>query len=107
MTTLRRTWPLVLVWALVLGILFSLIADWGEWDRILINMLWRVLIAAVGGLLGLVLNYFAGNYVRMGTNVVESMGMARFSGDTGQKIANSFIFVGALLGAIAGALFIR
>jgi hypothetical protein len=107
MDALRRSWKLVVIWALVLAVLASLLADWGEWDRFLLNTVWRVLIATAGGLAGLVLNYFAGNYVSMGTNVVESMGLTKFSGDTQQKIENTFIFVGSLLGAIVGAIFIR
>ena len=107
MAVLRRTWPLILIWAVVLGVLFSLIADWGEWDRILVNMGWRVLISALGGLGGLVLNYFGGHSVGMGTRVVESMGITSFGEDRFKKIENSFVFVGALLGAIIGAIFIR
>jgi|GEM_PF-3883651 len=105
MTVLVRTWPRILIWALVLGVISTLIADWGEWDRVPINLLWRILIVAVGGLAGLVLNYFAGNYVTMGTNVIESMGITRFSEDRQQKIENSFVFVCALVAAII-ALFV-
>jgi hypothetical protein len=107
MATLKRTWLLVLVWALVLGVAGSLIADWGEWDRIGVNIVWRVLLAAIGGLLGIVLNYFAGFYVSMGTNVVESTGMFRFSGNVKQKIENAFIFVGALLVTLLSMLVIK
>ncbi len=107
MAVLKRAWPLLIAWALVLGILGSLIADWGEWDRIVVNALWRVLIAGAGGLLGIVLDYFAGTYVNMGTGVIESTGRFRFSDDTRQKIENSFIFVGALLGALLGMLVIK
>ncbi|HEX9986899.1 MAG TPA: hypothetical protein VGE45_00260 [Chloroflexia bacterium] len=106
MEVVKRTWLRVVVWAVVLGGIASLVADWGEWDRIALNFLWRVLIAAVGGVAGLVMNYFAGNYVGMGTNVVESMGIVKFSSDTPRKIENSFIFVGALVGAIIGMIFI-
>ncbi|MEO6458197.1 MAG: hypothetical protein ABIO92_07975, partial [Chloroflexia bacterium] len=88
------------------GVLVSLLADWGEWDRFGISLLWRILIITVGGLLGLVLNYFGGNYVSMGTNVIESMGITKFSGDARQKIENAFIFVGAFLGAIVALIFI-
>jgi hypothetical protein len=104
--TIKRNWLRVLIWALVLGVLASLLADWGEWDRFGVNLLWRLLIVAVGGVAGLLLNYFAGNYVSMGTNVVESMGITKFGDDTRQKIENSFVFVGALLGAIVALLFI-
>jgi hypothetical protein len=103
---LKRTWPLIVIWALVLGIFASLIADWGEWARVPLNIAWRVLIAGVGGVAGLILNYFAGTYVGMATNVIESTNMIRFSGDTHQKIENTFIFVGALVGAILAAIFI-
>lgn len=105
MTVLVRTWPRILIWALVLGVISTLIADWGEWDRVPINLLWRILIVAAGGLAGLVLNYFAGNYVTMGTNVIESMGITRFGEDRQQKIENSFVFVCALVAAII-ALFV-
>ena len=107
MAALIKNWPRIAVWALVLGVLTSLIADMGEWDRLLVNFLWRALMIAVGGLAGLALNFFASGYVSMGTNVVESMGIVRFSEDRDQKIANAFIFVGALLGAIAGIIFIK
>lgn len=106
METVKRNWLRILIWALALGALVSLLADWGEWDRFGVNLLWRILIITVGGLLGLILNYFAGNYVSMGTNVIESMGITKFSGDAHRKIENSFIFVGALLGAIVALLFI-
>ena len=106
METIKRNWLRVLIWALVLGVLASLLADWGEWDRFGLNLLWRLLIVAVGGVVGLLLNYFAGNYVSMGTNVVESMGITKFGDDTLQKIENSFVFVGALLGAIVALLFV-
>ncbi len=110
MQMIARNWLKVVVWAVVLGLpglIFTLIADWGEWDRFLLNLLWRILSAAAGGIIGLVLNLFAGNYVGMGTNVIESMGLIKFSSDTQQKIENSFVFVGALVGAILAAIFIR
>lgn len=107
MAALGRTWPRILTWALVLGIITTLIADWGEWDRILVNLLWRGLIIAIGGIAGLVLNVFAGNYVTMATNVVESMGIVRFSSDRGRKIENSFIFVLALVAAIVALIVIK
>ena len=106
METIKRNWLRVLIWALVLGVLASLLADWGEWDRFGVSLLWRIVIVAVGGVVGLLLNYFAGNYVSMGTNVVESMGITKFGDDTLQKIENAFVFVGALLGAIAALLFV-
>jgi hypothetical protein len=106
MTILVRTWPRILIWALVLGVISTLIADWGEWDRMPINLLWRILIVATGGLAGLILNYFAGNYVTMGTNVIESMGITRFSEDRQQKIENSFVFVCALVAAIVALVII-
>lgn len=107
MASIVKNWPRIVVWAVVLGVLTSLLADWGEWDRIVVNLLWRVLIIAIGGLLGLVLNFFASGYVSMGTNVIESMGVTRFSEDRDQKIANAFIFVGALLGAIVALIFVK
>lgn len=107
MEGLTRNWLKILIWAVVLGLIATLIADWGEWDRFLLNLLWRILITAVGGIVGLLLNYFAGNYVGMGTNVIESTGIVKFSNDTQRKIENSFVFVGALVAAIAAAIFIR
>lgn len=104
---LRKKWPLVVLWALVFGILASLWADWGHWDRLPLNLVWRVLIVAVGGVLGLVLDYFASGYVGMGTKVVESMGVVKFSADTYQKIQNTFIFVLALIAAIVSIIFIH
>lgn len=106
MTALVRTWPRILTWALVLGVIFSLIADWGEWDRILVNLILRVVIIAIGGIIGVILNVFAGNYVTMGTHVIESMGVTKFGNDTQQKIENSFIFVMALVAAIIAAIVI-
>ncbi len=106
MASLAKNLPRIIVWALVLGVLSSLLADWDEWDRFLVNLLWRVLIIAVGGVGGLVLNFFASGYVSMGTNVIESMGLTRFSEDRDQKIANAFVFMGALLGAIAAVIFV-
>lgn len=107
MSALIKNWPRILIWALVLGLLTTLLGDWGEWDRFLVNLLWRVLIIAIGGVTGLVLNYFASGYVSMGTSAIESMGMVRFSEDRDQKIANAFIFVGALLGAIVAIIFVK
>ncbi|HET9493805.1 MAG TPA: hypothetical protein VFR15_06215 [Chloroflexia bacterium] len=106
MAVISRNWLRIVIWAVVLGLLASLIADWGEWDRFAVNALWRVLITAVGGALGLVLNFFAAGYVNMGTNVIESMGITRFGSDTDRKIENSFVFVCALVAAILAAIFI-
>jgi hypothetical protein len=107
MEVISRNWVKIAVWAAVLGVVATLIADWGEWDRFLLNLVWRVLISALGGVIGLILNYFAGNYVGMGTNIIESMGVVKFSDDTHRKIENSFVFVGALTAAILAAIFIR
>jgi hypothetical protein len=106
MDVVKRNWRRIIIWAVVLGTIASLIADWGEWDRFALNLLLRVLITALGGVAGLVLNYFAATYVGMGTNVIESTGMIRFSNDTPQKIENSFVFVGALVGAIISMIFV-
>lgn len=106
MAVISRNWLRIVIWAVVLGVLASLIADWGEWDRFALNTLWRVLITALGGALGLVLNFFAAGYVNMGTNVIESMGITRFGSDTDRKIENSFVFMGALTAAILAAIFI-
>src|ERR1700730_11109891 len=107
MEVLARNWVRIVIWAVVLGLIASLIVDWGAWSRFPLNLLWRVLITALGGLVGLLLNFFAGNYVGMGTNVIESMGIVKFSNDTQRKIENSFVFVGALVAAIIAAIFIR
>ena len=106
MATISRNWLRILIWALVLGLIASLIADWGEWDRFFLNLLWRILICIGGGIAGLILNVFAGGYVNMGTNVIESMRITRFSNDTPQKIENSFVFVGVLTAAILAMIFI-
>ena len=106
MDVVKRNWRRIIIWAVVLGTIASLIADWGEWDRFGLNLLLRVLITALGGVAGLVLNYFAATYVGMGTNVIESTGMIRFSNDTPQKIEKSFVFVGALVGAIISMIFV-
>ena len=100
-------WKRILIWALALGVPVSLFADWGEWDRLPVNTLLRVVVVAVGGLSGYVLNLFFGNYVGMGTNVIESMGVFKFSSDTEQKIENGFIFTMALVAALASLLFVR
>ncbi len=106
MAMISRNWVRILSWGLVLGLLASLIADWGEWDRFLLNLLWRILITIAGGVIGMILNIFASGYVNMGTNVIESMGITRFSNDTAQKIENSFVFVLALTAAILSMIFI-
>ena len=100
-------WKRIMVWALVLGVAVSLLADWGEWDRLATNTLQRVLVVALGGLAGYLLNMFFGNYVGMGTHVIESMGVFKFSSDTQQKIQNGFIFTLALVGALAAIIFVR
>lgn len=100
-------WLRIVVWALVLGVIFSVWADWGRWDRFALNTLERIGIVLIGGLAGWVLNLFAGMYVGMGTNVIESTGMFRFSSDTPRKIENGFIFICALVGAIIAAATIR
>src|SRR4051812_19866617 len=107
MAALVKNWPRIAVWAVVLGVLTTLIGDWGEWDRFLVNLLWRILIVAIGGLAGLILNFFASGYVAMGTNVIESMGVVRFSEDRDAKIANAFIFALALVGAIVALIFVK
>jgi hypothetical protein len=107
MDALSRNWLRILIWAVVLGSIASIIVSWGQWDKFFINWLWRILIVALGGIVGLLLNYFGGTYVGMGTNIIESMGVVRFSDDTPRKIENSFVFVGALVAAIASAIFIR
>jgi hypothetical protein len=106
MEALVRNLPKIAIWTVVLGLLSSLLADFGEWDRFLPNLLWRFLIVAIGAFAGLVLNYFTSNYVAMGTNVIESTGMVKFSEDKFQKIENGFVFTGALTAAILAALFI-
>jgi hypothetical protein len=107
MTVLSRNWQRIIIWAVGLGLVATLIADWGEWDKFALGLAWRVLIAAAGGLAGLLLNYFFGHYITMGTNVIESMGITTFSDDKHQKIENGFVFMGALVGAILGMIFIR
>lgn len=104
---IAKSWQKIAVWAVVLGLIVSLLADWGEWDRFPVNLLWRVLITAVGGIIGVILDYFANFYVRMGTNIIESMNITRFSDDRYQKILNSFIFVLSLTAAILAMIFIQ
>ena len=62
---------------------------------------------AAGGVAGWIMNLFTGFYIGMATNVIESMGLFRFSGETPKKIENGFIFVVALVGAIIAAFVIR
>ena len=107
LANLGKSWRKVLVWAVVLGAIATLIADFGEWDRFAANLLWRALITAVGGLVGVVLDYFASFYVRMGTNIIESMNITSFSDDRQQKILNAFIFMISLVAAIIAMIFIQ
>jgi hypothetical protein len=107
MSVLARNWQRIVIWAVVLGLIGTLIADWGEWDKFALGLLWRVLITALGGVAGLLLNYFFGHYITMGTNVIESMGITSFSSDKHQKIENGFVFMGSLVAAILGMIFIR
>jgi len=100
-------WQRILVWALVLGVLASLYRDWGAWDRLPVNLLWRVLIVAAGGGVGWVMNVLFGFYIGMATNVIESMGIFRFSGEATKKIENGFIFVVSLVGALLAIMLIR
>ncbi|MFL5734937.1 MAG: hypothetical protein ACJ78Q_17405 [Chloroflexia bacterium] len=100
-------WQRVLVWAVVLGLIATLLRDWGAWDRVAVNGAWRVLIVAAAGVVGWLMYLFFGLYITMATNVIESMGMFRFSGETPKKIENGFIFVVALVGAILGYALIR
>lgn len=106
MAALSRQAVRILICAGVLGIITALIADWGEWDRFFVNLLWRVLIIIAGGIGGIILNVFAGGYVNMGTNVIESMNITRFSNDTAQKIENSFVVVIAITAAILAMFFV-
>jgi hypothetical protein len=100
-------WLRILIWALVLGVLVSVFKDWGNWERFPMNALWRVLIVGAGGIVGWLMNLLGGFYVGMGTNVIESMGLFRFSSETPKKIENGFIFVVSLVAAIIAALTIR
>ncbi|HEX8228642.1 MAG TPA: hypothetical protein VF826_04935 [Chloroflexia bacterium] len=106
LTNLGKSWQKILIWAVVLGLIATLVADFGEWDRFPLNLLWRVLITALGGVIGVVLDYFASFYVRLGTNIIESMNISSFSDDRQQKILNSFIFMIALVAAILAMIFI-
>src|SRR4051812_30313309 len=99
-------WLRILVWALVLGVIASLFKDWGAWDRFPVNAVWRILIVVAGGVIGWILNVFAGFYVGMATHVIESTGLFRFSTETPKKIENGFIFVVALVAAILAAIMI-
>ena len=100
-------WQRVLIWALVLGLGASLIRDWGAWDHFPVNAAWRVLIVAAGGIVGWGMNLFFGFYIGMATNVIESMGIFRFSGETPKKIENGFIFVVALVAALLAYALVR
>jgi hypothetical protein len=107
MGNIGRSWQKILIWAVVLGLVATVIADFGEWDRFLVNLLWRVLITGIGGVIGVVLDYFASFYVRMGTNIIESMNITSFSSDRQQKILNSFIFMISLVAAILAMIFVK
>ncbi|MEO5952321.1 MAG: hypothetical protein ABIQ44_07640 [Chloroflexia bacterium] len=106
MGALQRNGIRIVIWAVTLGLLTGLIADWGEWDRFPINLLWRVLIGIGGGIVGLIMNVFTSHYISMGTNVIESMGITKFSNDTQQKIENSFAFVGVFTAAAISMIFL-
>jgi hypothetical protein len=54
-----------------------------------------------------VLDYFASFYVRIGTNIIESMNITSFSDDRQQKILNAFIFMISLVAAIIAMIFIQ
>lgn len=94
-------------WAVALGLLVSLMRDWGDWSSFPANALLRVLIVGVGAVVGWLMNLFFASYVTMGTNVIESSGMFRFSGDTARKIENVFIFIMAIVGALVAAVLVR
>jgi hypothetical protein len=100
-------WQRILIWALVLGIPISLLADWGQWDQLPLNTVYRVLIVAAGGFAGWLLNVFAGNYVGMGTHVIESMGVFKFSNDVPKKIESGFVFMVAIVGAVLALFIVR
>ena len=100
-------WQRVLVWGLVLGLAVSLVKDWGAWDHFPATAAWCILIVAAGGIVGWVMNLFFGFYIGMATNVIESMGIFRFSGETPKKIENGFIFVLALVAALLAYALVR
>lgn len=104
---IRKAWGLILMWALLLGTLVSLPADWGQWDRFPINLLWRVGIVALGGVVGLVFDHFAGFYVQSATNVIESMNVVKFSEGRQDKILRASIFMLSLVAAIFSFFIIR
>jgi hypothetical protein len=99
-------WQRVLIWALVLGLGTSLIMDWGAWDRFPAHAAWCILIVAAGGVIGWAMNVFFGFYIGMATNVIESMGIFRFSSETPKKIENAFIFVISLVAALLAYAFV-
>ena len=103
----RFPWQRIAIWAVVLGLLVSVFADSGNWANFPLHALYRVLIVAGAGVAGWLLNLFVGNYVGMGTHVIESMGVFRFSDETPKKIENGFIFVLALVGAIFSLFFVK
>ena len=100
-------WRRIAVWAVLLGFLASAWAEWGRWNAFPTHFALRVIIVAAAGLIGYIMDRFFGFYVGMGTNVIESFGIIKFSSDTQQKIENGFIFVVALVGMIAGATFVH
>jgi hypothetical protein len=100
-------WLRVLIWGVALGLGASVLKDWGAWDRFAVNAAWRVLIATAGGIIGWLMNLFFGMYIGMATNVIESMGIFRFSGEAPKKIENGFIFVVALAAALISFALIR
>lgn len=106
MGAISRNGLRIVIWAVVLGLITGLIADWGEWDRFPLNLLYRILIGIAGGAIGLILNVFTSGYVNMGTNVIESMGITKFGNDTMQKIENSFAFVGVFTAAVIAMIFL-
>ena len=93
MEVVSRNWLKIVVWSIVLGVIASLIVDWGQWDQFFPAVLWRILIVGAGCVVG--------------PNIIESMGVVRFSNVTPRKIENSFVFTGALVAAIASVIFIR
>jgi predicted PurR-regulated permease PerM len=104
--SLKRTWLRIIIWAVVLGIVTTLLRDWGQWSVFPVNLAWRILIVAIGGLCGVLLNYYAGFFVTMGTNVIESMGTFRFTSGRQDKIENGFVGVCAIAAAILAWWFI-
>jgi hypothetical protein len=100
-------WKRILIWAVVLGLLVSMLADWGDWERLPQNTLLRVMVVALGAIGGWLLDSFFGNYVSLGTHVIESMGIFKFTNEAQAKITNGFIFVVAFVAAILAMLLIQ